>query len=386
MIVIGLSSGTSVDGIDVAAADLRLDGGAVTLRPLGAIEAPYPAGLREDVLAALPPAATTLHDVCRIDAGIGKAFAGAARTGIAELCPRGRADLVVSHGQTLYHWVEDGAVLGSLQLGQPAWIGEATGLPVVSDVRSADIAAGGQGAPLASVFDVLWLSGRGVPAGALNIGGIANLTALAPGTDPVAFDTGPGNALLDAAAEWAPGGAAMDVGGARARRGSVDRALLDRLLADPYYARPAPKTTGKELFNRAYLERALDGRAPATEAAWDDLFATLTALTAETAGRACRDRGVQMLAVSGGGARNPALMGALAAAAAPADTVASAALGIDGDAKEAYLFALIGFLTWNGAPSTVPACTGAAHPVLSGRVSQPAPAVPLPSRLEILPE
>ncbi|GAA1086938.1 anhydro-N-acetylmuramic acid kinase [Nocardiopsis composta] len=382
MIVLGLSSGTSADGIDVAAAELRLDGGGVLLRPLGHRTDPYPDGLREEVLAALPPARVTLERVCRIDAGIGRAFAATAVRAIAELCPGGRADLVVSHGQTLYHWVEDGEVRGSLQLGQPAWIGEATGLPVVSDVRAADIAAGGQGAPLASVLDVLWLSGLGRPAAALNIGGIANVTVVAPGAPPEAFDTGPGNALLDAAAELAPGAARMDAGGERALRGRVHPGLLERLLAEPYYARPAPKSTGKELFNRVYLEHLLDG----LDVAWDDVFATLTELTAVTVADACRARGVAEVIASGGGVRNPALMAALRARLDPAPVRDSAELGLDGDAKEAYLFALLGFLTWQGLPSTVPSCTGASHPVLSGRLSRPAPHATLPSGLRVLPE
>ncbi|WP_017558215.1 anhydro-N-acetylmuramic acid kinase [Nocardiopsis baichengensis] len=379
VIVIGLSSGTSVDGIDAAAADLRLEAGEVRLRPLGHLTTPYPPGLRAEVLAALPPAATTLEQVCRIDTGIGRAFAEAAREAVDRLCPGGSADLAVSHGQTLYHWVEDGRVRGSLQLGQPAWITEATGLPVVSDVRAADIAAGGQGAPLASLFDVLWLSGRQEPAAALNIGGIANLTVVGPGTPPVAFDTGPGNALLDAAAELAPGEERMDADGERALRGQVAPDLLERLLDEPYYARAAPKTTGKELFSTAYLERALVG----TDASWDDVFATLTDLTAVTVADACKAHGVGEVLVSGGGVRNPALMRALRAALAPVPVRGSEALGVDPDAKEACLFALLGFLTWHGIPSTVPACTGAAHPVLSGRVGRPHPWAELPARLRI---
>ncbi|MDA2809249.1 anhydro-N-acetylmuramic acid kinase [Nocardiopsis sp. RSe5-2] len=379
VIVIGLSSGTSVDGIDAAVADLRLEGGEVLLDPLGHLTAPYPPALRDEVLAALPPAATTLEQVCRIDTGIGRAFAAAARTAMAELCPGGTADLAVSHGQTLYHWVEDGAVKGSLQLGQPAWITEATGLPVVSDVRAADIAAGGQGAPLASVFDVLWLSGLGTPAAAVNIGGIANLTVVSPDAPPTAFDTGPGNALLDAAAELAPGTGRMDAGGERALRGQVVPELMERLLAEPYFARPAPKTTGKELFNTAYLERALAG----VDASWDDVFATLTDLTAVTIADACKAHGVGEAVASGGGVHNHGLMQSLRAALAPVPVRGSEALGVDPDAKEAYLFALLGFLTWHGIPSTVPECTGAAHPVLSGRVGRPESDAPLPARLRI---
>src|SRR3990170_3028481 len=148
--VVGLISGTSMDGIDVAAAGFELDGDVVVLRPLGAISVPYEEGLRRRMGAALPPAPVTAGEVCRLDNEVGRAFAAAALRAIGELAPE--ADLVASHGQTLYHWVEDGHVLGSLQIGQPAWVSELTGLPVVADLRVADIAAGGHGAPLAGLF------------------------------------------------------------------------------------------------------------------------------------------------------------------------------------------------------------------------------------------
>ncbi|MYS74024.1 anhydro-N-acetylmuramic acid kinase, partial [Streptomyces sp. SID5926] len=154
MRVIGLMSGTSYDAIEAAAADLELRGEALVMRPLGHLSAPYPDGLRDLIAGSLPPAAATVGTVARLDTGIGQAFADVAVRAVRELCG-GAADLVVSHGQTVYHWVEDGAVRGTLQLGQPAWIAEATGLPVVSDLRGRDVAAGGQGAPLVAMTDVL---------------------------------------------------------------------------------------------------------------------------------------------------------------------------------------------------------------------------------------
>ncbi|MDA0185774.1 anhydro-N-acetylmuramic acid kinase, partial [Solirubrobacter phytolaccae] len=248
MRVVGLMSGTSIDAIDAAIADLTLDGETVRLHPLGSVRARYDDDLREEIAAALPPAPTTMAAVCRLDTRIGQAFAEVAVAAIEHIGP---VDLIVSHGQTLYHWVEEDRVRGTLQLGQPAWIAERTRVPVISDLRPRDVAAGGQGAPLVSLLDVLLLKGRpGIPA-ALNLGGIANLTVV--DDHPVAFDTGPGNALLDAAAQQLLG-APHDEDGRAAARGSVIPELLDRLLADPYYARPAPKTTGKEHFNAAYLE------------------------------------------------------------------------------------------------------------------------------------
>jgi anhydro-N-acetylmuramic acid kinase len=389
VIVLGLSSGTSVDGIDVAAADLTLSAGAVLLRQRGHLEVPYSRALREQVLAALPPAATSMETVCRIDTGVGREFAAAAGRGNAELCG-GRADLVVSHGQTLFHWVEDGAVSGTLQLGQPAWVAEATGLPVVSDVRARDVAAGGQGAPLASTLDALLLGDRQHPSAALNIGGIANLTVVRPGRAPVALDTGPGNALVDAAVGWLTDGAeSYDRDGQRATKGHVDDKLLEVLLAEPYYARPAPKSTGKELFHADYLRRAC--RQAGCEPG-DDVVATVTALTARTIADVCREYEVTDVLVSGGGARNPALLQALGEElGADATLRPSDAAGLPAEAKEAYLFALLGFLTWHGIPATVPSCTGARHPSLLGTVTpgagplaMPAPHPHPPTRLRIV--
>jgi anhydro-N-acetylmuramic acid kinase len=363
VIVLGLISGTSVDGIDVAAADLSLDGDTVVLAPLGNLEVQYSTVLRADILAAMPPARTTIETVCRIDTGVGREFAEAARRGVVELCD-GRADLVVSHGQTLFHWVEGSSVRGTLQLGQSAWIAEATGLPVVADLRSRDVAAGGHGAPLASTFDALLLADSGCPAAALNVGGIANLTVVAPGDEPRAFDTGPGNALVDAAVGWLTDGVeSFDRDGLRAANGQVDEKLLGVLLEEPYYALQAPKSTGKELFHLDYLRRACEqvGVEPS-----DDVVATVTALTARTVADACREYAVEELLVSGGGARNPTLMRMLAEYLDEVSVRDGADTGVPSDAKEAYVFALLGFLGWHGMPATVPSCTGARHSSILG--------------------
>ncbi|MFD8453210.1 anhydro-N-acetylmuramic acid kinase [Streptomyces coelicoflavus] len=366
MRVIGLMSGTSYDAVEAAAADLELRGEILEMRPLGHLSVPYPDELRDLIASSLPPAATTVGCVARLDTGIGQAFAGVAVRAVRELCGGG-ADLVVSHGQTLYHWVEDGAVRGTLQLGQPAWIAEATGLPVVSDLRSRDVAAGGQGAPLVAMTDVLAMAALpGVPA-ALNLGGIANVTVVAPGAAPLAFDTGPANALMDAAVRHFTGGAAeYDEGGRRAGAGRVDPALLRVLLDDPYYGRPAPKSTGKERFHLPYLLRALEA-APVADP--DDVLATLAGLTAVTVADACRAHGVTRLVVSGGGARNPVLMGMIAEELPDVTVGSSDALGLPSDAKEALAFALLGFLTVNGLPGALPSGTGARRASLLGTVT-----------------
>ncbi|MFD8077810.1 anhydro-N-acetylmuramic acid kinase [Streptomyces sp. NPDC059718] len=366
MRVIGLMSGTSYDAIEAAAADLTLDGATLLMRPLGHLSVPYADGLRDLISATLPPATTTTQAVCALDTGIGQAFADTAARALDELCA-GAADLVVSHGQTMHHWVEDGTVRGTLQLGQPAWIAEATGLPVVSDLRSRDVAAGGQGAPLVGMTDTLLLRGLpGVPA-ALNLGGIANITVVAPGAEPLAFDTGPANALLDAAVRHFTGGAAAyDEDGRRAAAGRTDPDLLKVLLDDPYYRRPAPKSTGKELFHLPYLQRALAAvPAPGT----DDVLATLTRLTAVTVADACRAHGVTSLVVSGGGARNPVLMRMIGEELPGVTLRPSDDLGLPSDAKEALAFAVLGFLTVHGLPGTLTSGTGARRATVLGSIT-----------------
>ncbi|MFE6163002.1 anhydro-N-acetylmuramic acid kinase [Streptomyces sp. NPDC056486] len=363
MRVIGLMSGTSYDAIDAAAADLTIDGDRLLLSPLGLITRGYDEALRTALGAALPPAATTLADVCRIDTRIGQAFAAAAAEADRELCD-GRAELVASHGQTVYHWVEDGQVHGTLQIGQPAWIAERTGLPVVADFRPRDIAAGGQGAPLVSIVDRMWLRGRpGAPA-ALNLGGIANITA----PDGTAFDTGPANALIDAAVrELTRERLAYDLDGEMAARGTVDEGLLTVLLGEPYYARPAPKTTGKELFHLPYLRAALTGYEALAP---QDVVATLTRLTARTVADAIRAVDASEVIASGGGTRNPTLMAFLRTELGGGIPVrTSDELGLPSAAKEAYAFAVLGFLTAHGLPGTVPQSTGARHASVLGSIT-----------------
>ena len=391
MIVIGLMSGTSMDGIDAAAAEFELAGDVLRLTPLGHETTPYSSDLAAALRAALPPAATTMETVCRLDTAVGQEFAAAAERAV-ERHPE--AELVVAHGQTVFHWVEgDGRVAGTLQIGRPAWIAERTGLPVVADLRSADVAAGGQGAPLVSLFDVLLLGGDAgagaAPRAALNLGGIANLTVVSPATAPIAYDAGPANALLDAAVEAVTGGRdTCDRGGARAGRGKVDEALLTLLLDDFFLAQPPPKTTGKERYHHRFTEAALDELGRDLPA--DDLVATLTAHAAEVAATECRRHDVAEVVASGGGTENPVLMRALAERIAPARLRTIDELGIPSAAKEAYAFAVLGFLTWHGLPGNVPACTGARHPAVLGALTPGRtpltlpPAAPIaPSRLKI---
>jgi anhydro-N-acetylmuramic acid kinase len=377
MIVVAVASGTSVDAIDVAAADLRIDVeddtvSRITLTPLGHRAEPWSDGLRERLLGLLPPAATTAAELCALDTLAGQAFAAAAVRGVAELA-HGDADLVVSHGQTVFHWVEGGRCLGTLQIGQPAWIVEATGLPVVSDLRASDVAAGGHGAPLASTLDALWLAAEDGPRAGLNLGGIANVTVVpGPSLPVLAWDTGPANCLLDVAAQRVSGGAVRcDLDGRLATAGRVREDLLAQLLAEPYYGLPAPKSTGRELFHTGYLDAFLD-RLPQVDGA--DLLATLTELTAVTVADALAPYQVREVVASGGGTRNPALLDALCRRLVGATVVMSDDRGLPSQAKEAYLFALLGLLTWHRLPGVAlaaggTAATGARVPRVLGRIS-----------------
>ncbi|MFJ3172132.1 anhydro-N-acetylmuramic acid kinase [Streptomyces roseus] len=380
MRVIGLMSGTSYDAVDAAAADLELCAEDATLHlvPLGMVSEPYPADVRAALAAALPPAATTLAEVCRLDTRIGQAFAALASRADRELCA-GRAELVASHGQTVYHWAEEGRVHGTLQLGEPAWIAERSGCPVVSGFRPRDVAAGGQGAPLVSLIDLMLLRGRpGVPA-ALNIGGIANVTVLPAGGEPLAFDTGPGNALIDAAVrDLSFGELAYDADGALAAAGRVHEGLLEALLSgEPYYRMPPPRTTGKELFHAGYLRARLAGIG---ELRPQDLVATLTRLTARTVADALRPLAATEVFVSGGGVRNPVLMAMLREELDGAAVRGTQELGLPAEAKEAYAFAVLGYLTLHGLPGNDPGCTGAAGPRVLGSLTPGSRPLRLPAR------
>ncbi|MFC0407613.1 anhydro-N-acetylmuramic acid kinase [Roseomonas elaeocarpi] len=368
MIVIGLMSGTSVDAIDAAAAEFLWRRTEIVLRPLGHAEFPWPDGTRARLLDALPPAGTSMAEVCALDTLAGEAFGAAADRAVRELAG-GRADLVVSHGQTVFHWIEGGRARGTLQIGQPAAIVEATGLPVISDIRARDVAAGGQGAPLASTLDALWLAGTdGRRRAALNLGGIANITVVGRAGEPVlGFDTGPANCLLDVeAARLSNGQRNSDTDGALALSGTVRPDLLARLLEDAYYSQPAPKSTGRELFHTDYTRERLRGLPPASG---PDLMATLTELTARTVAAACAAHGVVEVVASGGGTRNPALMAALRRNLAPAVLLTSEERGLPTDGKEAYLMALLGFLSWHAVPGVAPGATGSRTPRVLGRIS-----------------
>jgi anhydro-N-acetylmuramic acid kinase len=363
--VVGMISGTSFDAIEAVAAELSFDGDTLVADLRAHTSTPYPAKVRDGIAAMMPPAATTLEQVCRVDAEIGRCFAQAAEA-VSETGFGSAPDLVSSHGQTVFHWVEGPRAVSTLQIGQPAFITARTGATVVHDLRIRDIVAGGQGAPLASLLDVLLLNdGSDDVRGALNLGGIANVTVVGPGTEPVAYDIGPANALIDAAIEWRTNGReAFDAGGQRATGGTVDAELLASLLDEPYYRLPPPKSTGKELFHLEYVRARLASRDLST----DDLLATLTALTAEVVATELNRFGVTEIVASGGGTRNPFLMAEIRRRTPAAKLTQFDEYGVAEASKEALVMGIVGFLTVHGLPGTVPSCTGASRPVVLGSV------------------
>lgn len=389
MIIVAVASGTSVDALDVGMVDINWaeTEPEIQLRLLHVDREPWPAGLGEAVLELLPPAVTTAARICELDTSIGQAVGAAARRAMDESAAD--VELVVSPGQTVHHEVRDGECLGTMQLGQPAWVVEATGLPVVSDLRARDVSAGGHGAPLASTLDALWLADAGGRTAALNLGGIANVTVVGAAGEPVtAWDTGPANCLIDIAAVRATDGdLRCDQEGAMAARGDVRPDLLERLLAHPYFAQPPPVSTGRELFSEQLLDEALAATAPIEP---DDLLATLTELTAVTVARALRPYDVVEVVASGGGSRNPTLMAGLRRALAPTQLVVSDDRGIPAGAKEVVMWALLGFLCLHGLPASTQA-TGARNRRVLGRISPgnqplvlPEPAQSQPRRLRVL--
>jgi anhydro-N-acetylmuramic acid kinase len=376
MIIAGLMTGTSADGLDLVIAEflpdptvgsdlVGADPTTLTVRILAERESPFDEELHADILRLLEPADVPLSLVSSVDGRLGRFSAEA----LAELCQDAAVtpDLVVSHGQTVRHDITEGRVTAALQLGQPSFIAEALGTPVLSDVRSRDVAAGGQGAPLVGLLDSLLLGEVETPTAVLNLGGIANITVIAPGHDPIAFDTGPANALIDVLARRITDGADnCDRDGVLAAKGNVDDDLLTALLAEPYYRQEPPKSTGKELFHAAYLDEFLDAHPYLGE---HDQIATVTALTVRTIAEAVRRFDVTTVIASGGGTRNPELMRRLGDELGENVELTStdAALGLPEGSKEALLMALIGWLSWHGLDGTEPSLTGASRPRIAGR-------------------
>ncbi|MGI8697367.1 MAG: anhydro-N-acetylmuramic acid kinase, partial [Mycobacteriales bacterium] len=268
-----------------------------------------------------------------------------------------------------------------------AWVAEANGVATVSELRTRDITRGGPAAPIASTLDALLLLSGAVDRGSLNLGGIANITVREADGRVIAYDIGPASALMDSAVSDATAGAQrMDRDGTRAARGTVNPVLLDRLLAEPYYRLPPPKSTGKELFHADYVRGMVADLTIGT----DDLVATLTELTARLVADTCRAHGVDELVVAGGGVRNPTLMRRIAACVAPVSVRPIDDFGMPAQAKEAYLLALLGYLSVHGLPGTLASATGARSGSVLGSLTPgvqplrlPEPEKDLPRRMRI---
>jgi anhydro-N-acetylmuramic acid kinase len=371
--IVGLISGTSADGVDAALVEVEGAGESVRVRLLEFASRPYPAPLRARVVAAGEATAPALLD---LHYELGEVFAESARALIEPARRRGLAvHLIGSHGQTARHHPRAAGAHGqaaTLQIAEPAVIAERTGLPVVADFRPADVAAGGEGAPLVPLVDwLLFRLATGTRA-CLNIGGIANATVLPGEAAGVrAFDLGPGNMPLDLVVHaWTSGAETFDRDGARAAGGRVDQDLLKRLLGHPYLALAPPKSTGREAFGADFvapLLRVYAGREA-------DLLRTLTRFVAEGIGDGLRrwaGRPVDEVLVSGGGARNRLLMADLGQVLAPAPVRSLEAVGLDADAKEAVAFAVLANETLFGRAGNVPAATGARGPRVLGKIVLP---------------
>src|SRR6266513_1537380 len=367
-LAVGLMSGTSLDGVSTALVRLKndpLDAQLIAFRQ-DAYTVPE-RGQLIDVIARRGS-----KDLALLHVALGERFAGAVLQLLAEakVAPRDLS-FIASHGQTIWH--EPGCA--TLQLGDPAVIAERVGVRVVSDFRSRDVAAGGQGAPLVPLADVVLFGHAEQGRLLLNVGGIANVT-FAPRRGvtggAIAFDTGPGVGVIDAVTRRVDPAARFDAGGERARRGKPSRKVLAALLTDPYFAAPPPKSTGRERFSPDYAARLVEDVKQAGGSD-NDAVATATALTVETIAHGIERwtpaRALDELVISGGGARNPRLVELLTARVAPRPVVPFDRLFFDGEAKEALVFAFLGFLTVLGEPGNLPAATGARGPRVLGHIT-----------------
>lgn len=379
MLVLGLMSGTSMDAIDAALTDVWHEQGGLRVQLRRFTSEPYSDAAREALFRLLDSdtkelARTNVRDVGALNFLLGEEFARAALAAMASGAPR--PALIASHGQTIYHLVRDDGrkpfARSTLQVGEPTVIAERTGITCVADFRVADVAAGGQGAPLVPFLDATLFAGRHEPIAVVNIGGIANVTLL-PGPDApadvVAFDTGPGNMLIDRAARTLFG-QPMDRQGAIAAGAQVNATLLDWLLGHPFFKQQPPKTTGHEDFGAAYYGQAWQtAQDLACDAA--TFIATLTELTARTIAAAIPAQ-VRLVILSGGGAHNTALLDRLRTALdrreLAARVVQSDEFGVPIDAKEAMAFALLGFEAVRGQSNNVPAATGARRGAILGKI------------------
>lgn len=366
--VVGLMSGTSCDGVDAAVVEVHR-GDRLRVRTLATWSRPYDDAQRELLLRLASPQAT-VEDVCRQNFELGERLAEAVREVLsrARLGPDG-ADLVASHGHTVWH------VPGhsTLQIGEAAVVAERTGLPVVSNLRARDVAAGGQGAPLVPYLDWVLFAHPERNRAVQNLGGIGNVTWVPAGAAPetvLAFDTGPGNMVVDGVV-WLLTGARYDQDGRMAAAGTPHLGLVEELLGHPYFQQPPPKSTGREVFGEDFA-RALVERGHQLELSDADLVATATYFTARSVVDAYRFLGkVDEVLLSGGGVHNQTLVGWIRELLKPVPVRTTAEEGVDPDFKEAVAFAVLGALAAWGMPGNLPSATGARRAVVLGDLTPP---------------
>jgi anhydro-N-acetylmuramic acid kinase len=389
MIVAGVMSGTSADGVDVALCRISSSAGeAPRIQLIGSSGFPYPKSLRAAVLAAMDAKAISVAEISRLHWRLGDVYADAIEATAKQFGVK--IDLVGCHGQTIYHQGAPTKYLGkpvrcTWQIGEASVIAERFHTPVVSDFRPADLAAGGQGAPLVPILDYVMFRSLKLNRVLQNLGGIANMTAIPAGAsseDVMAFDTGPANVVIDGCMTKLFG-RSYDRNGAIARRGTVQQAVVKELMRSRYFSTLPPKSCGREEFGGAFVERfiALCRKAGAKDA---DVVATATALTAESILDAYRlfvwphlgqkapmARGVEYV-VAGGGTKNATMMDMLRSGLEPLGLKVRVMeeLGVPAQAKEGVAFALMAWLTWNNMPGNIPSATGAVRPVILGKVTR----------------
>ncbi|MBL7189412.1 MAG: anhydro-N-acetylmuramic acid kinase [Phycisphaerae bacterium] len=376
MRIVGLMSGTSADGVDVAIVDIAER--EVQLRAFEMFS--YPLALRGEILRLCRPESARLDNICHYNFVLGEVFADA----IVKLCSKsgislGSIDLIGSHGQTIYHSPRQRrhgrkAIRSTLQIGEPSVIAQRTGITTVADFRPRDIAAGGEGAPLVPYADHVLFSHDRLVRTVQNIGGIANVTFLPGGCksdEILAFDTGPGNMVVDGMIRLATDGKQnFDRGGKMAARGIVDNKLLGEMLQHPFLRRRPPKSTGREEFGAAFAER-IRRRAVKKGLPDTDIVATVTALTAQSIAQAYRQFLPVMpdeMILCGGGAHNSTLVEMLRGELADVKMLSTGDFGISVDAKEAVSFAILAWATIKGMANNVPGATGASQPVVLGKI------------------
>ncbi|MCM3611620.1 anhydro-N-acetylmuramic acid kinase [Planococcus sp. MERTA32b] len=381
MRVCGLMSGTSLDGLDIAIADFAEVEDKISYQLIYFTTMPYSDELKAKLLRLMDPLAP-MQQVSSMNMYLGELYAGLIKVALEGTdVDYGSIDLISSHGQTMWHEPEAGSDPfsrpNSLQIGDISALAEFAEKTVIGDFRPRDMAAGGQGAPLVPFADEVLFRLETAGRVLLNIGGIANLTVLPPANSEkktLAYDTGPGNMIIDAFVKKHSGGKRnYDDGGKLGAAGAVNSEWLGQLLAHPYYGMAAPKSTGRELFGAAYADELWsDGDKLGLSA--EDKIATVTKLTAETIAAEIRkfaeSHEVEEVCISGGGVHNSTLIGFIKERLPGSIAVKSSSeIGIDSDAKEAFVFALLGFLGFNKKPNNLPAATGAEQPTILGKIA-----------------